>query len=315
MYEKNMTIDPLLFADVADVLGIPDPVIVEKDYYAVSLLKELDALHFDDYQLVFAGGTCLTKVHHNTYRMSEDIDIKLVASNETLHLSHSKQRQRRKIIHQCILNLLESSSTFQLVETKKRDESRFQQFLIQYPRYHKLIDALRPHLKLEITESILLEPAIEKPVYSLYAETVKSKPEIAGFPCVTMRSTASEKFVSLLRRTAAHDRDRTREDDETLIRHVYDLHLIGSDLTDFQPIKTFVHQVMRIDAEQFGNRHEQFRENPIQELKHGLNLLIKNPIYKERYKKFIGPLVYHPTPATWDQAIKTIIQMADEWLN
>jgi len=136
----------MLFTDVADVLSISNPVIVEKDYYAVLLLKELSSLHCDDYQLVFAGGTCLTKIHQNTYRMSEDIDIKLVASNEALGKSHNLQRQNRKIIHQRIVSMLESSPLFQLVETKKRNEGKFQQFLIQYPRHHDLVDALRPHI-------------------------------------------------------------------------------------------------------------------------------------------------------------------------
>lgn len=69
-----------MFADVADALGIKNPVIVEKDYYAVQLIKELSSLSFEDYHLVFSGGTCLAKAHQNTYRMSEDIDFKLVPS-------------------------------------------------------------------------------------------------------------------------------------------------------------------------------------------------------------------------------------------
>lgn len=304
----------MLFTDVADVLSISNPVIVEKDYYAVLLLKELSSLHCDDYQLVFAGGTCLTKVHQNTYRMSEDIDIKLVASNEALGKSHSLQRQNRKMIHQKIVSMLESSPLFQLVETKKRNEGKFQQFLIQYPRHHDLVDALRPHIQLEITESALLEPSIEKSIRSLYAETNKSDPEVALFPCVTMETTASEKFVSLLRRTAACNRDTTQADDETLIRHVYDLHLIGLALTNFNSLKELVDKVIQIDVDQFGNRHEEFRAHPSQELKYGLNLLITNPIYRERYKKFIGPLVYHPSPATWEQAIQTVVYMGNEWL-
>lgn len=309
-----ITIDPMLFADVADVLSISNPVLVEKDYYAVLLLKELSALRFDDYQLVFAGGTCLTKVHQNTHRMSEDIDIKLVASDVALGRSHSMQRQNRKVIHQSIVSMLESSPLFQLVETKKRNEGKFQQFLIQYPRYHDLVDALRPHIQLEITESALLEPAIEKSIRSLYAETNQSEPEVALFPCVTMETTASEKFVSLLRRTAACNRDTTQADDATLIRHVYDLHLIGLVLTDFNSIKALVTQVIQIDVDQFGNRHEEFRGNPSQELKYGLNLLVTKPIYRAQYKQFIGPLVYHPTPATWDEAIKTVLRMSEEWL-
>ena len=124
-------IDPLLFTDVADALGIGNPVIVEKDFYAVLLLEALSSLHFDNYQLVFAGGTCLTKIHRNTYRMSEDIDLKLVPSKEILEQSHSKQRQCRKLIHQRIVSMIESSPIFELVETKKRNEGKFQQFLIQ----------------------------------------------------------------------------------------------------------------------------------------------------------------------------------------
>lgn len=308
------TIDPVLFTDIADLLAIGNPVIVEKDYYAILLLKELSSLHFDDYQLVFAGGTCLTKIHQNTYRMSEDIDIKLVAAKGALDKSHSLQRQNRKIIHQRIVSMLKSSPSFRLVETKKLNEGKFQQFLIQYPRHHKLVDALRPHIQLEITESALFELPIERPIRSLYAEMIKSKPEVVSFPCVTMETMAAEKFVSLLRRTAACNRDVTQADDETLVRHVYDLHLIGTSLTSFTSIKSLVDQVIQIDVDQFGNRHTEFKNNPRQELKYGLMLLTTKSIYKERYKKFIGPLVYHPSPATWDQAIKIVLDMSNEWL-
>jgi len=217
-------IDPLLFTEVADALGIGNPVIIEKDFYAVLLLKELSLLNFDNYQLVFAGGTCLTKVHKNTYRMSEDIDIKLVPSQEMLGQPNSMQRRCIKLVYQKIVTMLDSSPVFKLLETKKRNEGRFQQFLIQYSRHHELINSLRPHLQLEVTESVLLEPAISSPIFSLYAEVIKDKPEVPMFSCVTMKTTASEKFISLLRRTASFNRDNTQADDETLIRHVYDLH-------------------------------------------------------------------------------------------
>ncbi|MBL1276515.1 MAG: nucleotidyl transferase AbiEii/AbiGii toxin family protein [Ectothiorhodospiraceae bacterium] len=85
-----MPIDSTLFTDVADALGIAHPAIVEKDYYAIQLLKLLSAVETPDYQLVFAGGTCLAKAHQNTYRMSEDIDIKLVPAEEILLKSRSE---------------------------------------------------------------------------------------------------------------------------------------------------------------------------------------------------------------------------------
>jgi len=307
--------DASLFSDVADALGISSPAIVEKDYYAVQLLVELNSLSFDGYTLVFSGGTCLAKTHQATHRMSEDVDIKLVALPETLALANNQQRQRRRDIHQGLHRMLEASANFQLVgPAKKRNEGKYQQFLIQYPRQHAGMDALRPHLQLDITESLLFEPSVEKPIRSLYAEMAKLDDEILNMPCVTLASTASEKFVSLLRRTAAVYRDHSRVDDETLVRHVYDLHVIGASLPTLKPLRDLVEQVIRIDVEQFGNQHEAFRRMPHQELRHGLRLLIENTQHKARYEKFIGPLVYHPSPASWDEAIATVSTMSAEWL-
>ena len=99
-----------------------------------------------------------------------------------------------------------------------------------------------------------------------------------------------------------------------MIRHVYDLHLIGLALTHLNSLKPLVDKVIQIDVEQFSNRHKEFKEHPHQELKYGLDLLITKPIYKDRYKKFIGPLVYHPSPPIWEQAIQTVVHMGREWL-
>ena len=67
-----MKIDPGMFPDVADALGIDSPAIVEKDVYAVQLLNLLSTLHSEAFELVFAGGTSLAKAHHKLFRMSED---------------------------------------------------------------------------------------------------------------------------------------------------------------------------------------------------------------------------------------------------
>lgn len=49
-----MNIDPGLFPDVADALGIDSPAIVEKDVYAVQLLGLLSHLRSETFELVFA---------------------------------------------------------------------------------------------------------------------------------------------------------------------------------------------------------------------------------------------------------------------
>lgn len=309
------TVDTSLFLDIADALGISSPAIIEKDYWATLLLQEISKLNPKGYQLVFSGGTCLAKAHQNTFRMSEDIDIQMIPHAETTALSNNQQRQLRREIHQLILNIIENSDVFKLASTpQKRSEGKYQQFLIEYPRDHGTPSALRPHLQLDLTESKLLEPPVVLSLCSLYANTLKLKGEVDKITCVTINSTASEKFVSLLRRTASHARDNSRADDQTLIRHVYDLHLIFTTMTSPQSLQSMVQKVIETDRKQFGSQHKEFVDNANLELRYGLSLLIEQPEHKERYQQFIGPLVYHPSPAQWDEAISSIKSFADCWL-
>jgi predicted nucleotidyltransferase component of viral defense system len=302
-----MSIDPTLFADVADTLGIAHPAIVEKDYYAIQLLKLLSTLETPDYQLVFAGGTCLAKAHQNTYRMSENIDIKLVPTEEVSAESRTEQRRLRRELHGQLQALLEGSELFSLVQAPGiQNEYRFQQFLIEYPTRHDTFKALRPHLQLELTESVLLQAPINASLCSLYAEVAKQEREVSNFVCVGLESTAAEKLVSLLRRTAARVRDVEKKDDPILIRHIYDLHLILAGKKNFEDIGVLVQQVIAIDVEQFGSQHPEFCEDPVAELRFGFEQLKQEPVHQQRYKDFIGPLVYHPDPVDWNTAFATL---------
>ena len=103
--------------EVADTFGISHPAIVEKDYYVVQLLKILEPLEIPGYQLVFSGGTCLEKVHQIIFRMSEDIDIKLVEKVETKSLNRSKRKNLLRDTHKNVLTHIEKSEIFKLNAT------------------------------------------------------------------------------------------------------------------------------------------------------------------------------------------------------
>jgi predicted nucleotidyltransferase component of viral defense system len=312
-----MSFDPSLLPDVADALGIERPAIVEKDFYAVQLLKLLAALKPKDFDLVFAGGTSLAKAHQNTYRMSEDIDIKLVPRlADTDGMSRSALKGARKAVLKMIEDCLEESEYFTIEPggIKKRNEYQYAEFLITYPQTQAAVPALRPHLKLDVTQSNLIQPPVSTPLQSLYSEALNQAAEVVSFPSVDIQSTASEKLVALLRRTAHVDRDSSRKDDKTLVRHVYDLHLIVKSGCNLKPIGPLLQQVMRTDAEQFGRQHDQFLANPKAEMLHGLTCLQTNPVHKERYETFIGPLVYHESPAQWDETMKTLTDLTNQLL-
>lgn len=298
-------------------LVIERPAIIEKDYYAVQLLKLLATLKPREFDLVFAGGTSLTKAHQNTYRMSEDIDIKLVPKpSKTDGMSRSALKGARRAVLNMIEDGLEASVHFAIEPggIKKRNEYRYAEFLITYPQTQAAVPALRPHLKLDVTESALMQNPVSTSLRSLYPEALDQAAEVGAFPSVDIQSTASEKLVALLRRTAQVDRDSSRKDDKTLVRHVYDLHLIVKSGCDLNPIEPLLQQVMKTDAEKFGRQHEQFLTDPRAEMLHGLTCLQTNPIHKERYGTLIGPLVYHESPAQWDETMKTLTDLTDQLL-
>lgn len=98
----------------------------EKDIHITELLKGLSELqvshdHFSDLntrggelarhdvgiQLVFAGGTCLSKAHGLINRMSEDIDIKVLLSPTPKPLKKGRgDRVRLIALHEVLPSLL-----------------------------------------------------------------------------------------------------------------------------------------------------------------------------------------------------------------
>ncbi|STY28807.1 Nucleotidyl transferase of uncharacterised function (DUF1814) [Legionella wadsworthii] len=299
-------IDPTIFAEVADALGIEEPVLVEKDYYAIQLLKLLHSINDPRYSIIFAGGTCLSKAHIDIFRMSEDVDIKLIPSSDVQNETRSQQRKLRGFFHQKLYALLDAQTILKLNEERKRDEGKYLQCNIKYPRFHPTISAIRPEIQLEIKESFLLDSIITVPISSMYSKTLNLSPEIPECHCATIEVTASEKLIALLRRTAAYERNLSGTDDETLVRHIYDLHLIHQSNADKDKISKLVKEVIEVDIKDYGNKHPQFRDDPYKELLYGYERIQEQEKYKVRYQNFIGPLVYNKNPASWEESMKSL---------
>ncbi|WP_449358452.1 nucleotidyl transferase AbiEii/AbiGii toxin family protein [Alishewanella longhuensis] len=147
-----------------------------------------------------------------------------------------------------------------------RNERRFLQLQLNYPNAFPSTDALRTHIQLELTESELLQPATYHPVSSFYADVIKKVPEIERFACVSLVSTAAEKLVSLLRRSAVATRYMERKDDDQLIRHAYDLYQIKTELANKVEFKQLIDAVIETDVTQFGEQHPEFKADPRKEL-------------------------------------------------
>lgn len=302
--------DPSLFADVADALGISEPAIVEKDYYAVQLLKILNSIELDDYTLIFGGGTCLAKAFQNTYRMSEDVDIKLIPNQGILDLSNSARKRCRKNAGELIIKQLESSAFFNLIDTKKRDSYAYQRIDFRYPKTFKTPTSIRPYLQLELFDVIMQGKAVGKPIQSLYSAKLNESPEIESFQCTPLQTTAAEKTIALLRRCAKQARFPDEHKDTTLIRHLYDLHMIKSFIVDHhEEIKTYFNTILLEEVERYKHKHSQLGKDPINELAFGLESIKSNQEFLKNYETVITPLVYNPQPVAFETALSSLDQI------
>lgn len=311
-------IDSSLLVDVADAIGLGNPAIVEKDYYVVQLLNLLSVIELEHHQLVFTGGTALAKSAIKTYRMSEDIDIKLVP-NLAFHdlTSRSVRRKARKVVKQHIESLIAENDIFTMEETATvKDEYRYFSFDIRYPQVHQQVPCLRPFIKLEFIESKLLDEPESKSIQSIFAEVLKTDIEVDNMMCAAMLETQAEKLLSMMRRTASVARKHERDDDETLIRHIYDTyHIQKAQPANMESLSKLVATAITLDNERFGNQHPQMVESPIDELLFGLQLLTDDSKFEGRYNSYVSPMVYAESPVNWNEALAVFTKLANEVLD
>jgi isopentenyl phosphate kinase len=312
-----MLIDSSLFLDVSDALGMGNPAIVEKDYYVIVLLKLLSGLSSETHSLVFTGGTALAKSGIKTHRMSEDVDIKIIPKNVLAGSSKAQMRKERRELHQRVLENINSNAVFS-IESKPIifDEYRYQQFDIRYPQAHSVIPCLRPFIKLELIETLLYDDISLRAISSLTNEVLQKSPEIKTMECTSIVSTQAEKLVSMLRRVASFTRDKKRDDDPALIRHIYDTYCIQqAHQADIESVVPLVVKVIAEDLARYGNQHVEFVQSPIAELMFGLNVLEENKIYEERFQQYVVPMVYGDIIITWQNAFSVFKSFAKLVLN
>lgn len=133
-----------------------DAGIVEKDYYVTLMLKEI-SLNVPD--LVFKGGTSLSKCHKVINRFSEDIDLTVEYESKP---SEGKRKELKK-------NIVAAIDSFELSlanpnEIKSRRE--YNKYIVDYPSLF-IQPGLKNHLQIETMIKIKAYPNCEMEAASL----------------------------------------------------------------------------------------------------------------------------------------------------
>ena len=89
MLHNNKDLFEQVILRTADDFGIT-PAIIEKDYYVTLFLKEIVKVYPD---IIFKGGTSLSKCHKLIHRFSEDIDLNIDTENKPTEGQRKKLKE------------------------------------------------------------------------------------------------------------------------------------------------------------------------------------------------------------------------------
>ena len=305
-----MSYDPLDIVAAQEHFGFASPAPVEKDWYILRAMHAIASVDAGPFRLVFAGGTCLARAHRLVRRMSEDVDFK-VAPLDGGPGSTSKLRRELGRLRDRITTRLQAAG-FEIdpadpVQLHSRDANRYTLIQLSYES-GEISGSLRPTIQVELNFARLREATISLPVASFVAEAFTRPPEIASIDCVSVAETAAEKLVSLTRRTAMQIAGISREPDPTLVRHIYDLHMIRGHYSA-ESVARLAQQIIPLDAEEFGNQFPSYRDNPEAETRRALEALSADAQHAQRYADFVRMMVYGEKPS-YEEALSTVTTLA-----
>ncbi len=141
-----------LIAGTANELAIPTNII-EKDYYVTIVLKALSE-KIDD--MVFKGGTSLTKCYQLLDRFSEDIDISYTAE------SGIPGEARKKHLKRAVVDTMEELNLPIINIDETRSRRQYNCYRAEYTSIYGLITILKPELVVETYVALLPFPTTKR---------------------------------------------------------------------------------------------------------------------------------------------------------
>ncbi len=305
-----------LVSSTSDKLELEYPSIIEKDYYVTRLICSLSGIENENFRLIFAGGTCLSKAHKIVNRMSEDIDFKIQLKNPGENFTNSHLIKELKNFR----GQIKSSLTFPdltVVNTSTRNGGKYIQAELNYPALFASSDILRPHLLLEFTLSDIRLPVESLVIKTIIEDVIEINPifSTSTICCSSVEETAMEKWVGLTRRITAIER-QYHDDDPTLVRHIYDINAISHANRIGDRFYNLAKAIVNYDASQFKNQHPEYGNDPSAEISQSLDILKNKKLWKERYQKFIDRMVYDKaaTPS-YDSVMQSLESLSSKVLN
>ena len=232
--------DPEQFRDAIDITYNHTGVstrIIEKDYYVTMILRLL-SLRIP--QVVFKGGTSLSKCHRIINRFSEDIDIAIDST-----LTQGQRKKFKDTILEIVDELGLEIANLDIIRSR-RDFNRYEILFTSVLPFAD--DALKPYVYMETVFSSVAFPNVILPVYNYIGHMMESEaPQLIKryaldpFPMKVQgidRTFIDKVFAVcdyyMSGRTQGHS------------RHLYDIHKILAKIPQDERFRHLVHEVREV---------------------------------------------------------------------
>lgn len=283
---------------------------LEKDFIVTEVLVALSKLKNQNFDLVFCGGTCLSKAYGLLDRISEDVDIKVVSKPDVV-LSKTATRTALSALKRQVEELLLSVGfRKEDIDVKAKDSNAYMVFNAAYHSHFDLAVGMNQRMKLEFNFTGLSRSAENRSFGLLFDKLAGSAGVSYMTPCVDLTEAIAEKLISFPRRLAMHLADSEgRVLDASLVRHLYDVHQISIRhpglIGDIALIQSLFLTAMTKDAKDFAAQYDGFLVDPVGEIGKAMSHVSNSPEIKDQYDRFIRAMVYGESPPSFHVALST----------
>lgn len=296
--------DKSIFEDVSLETGVAAP-FVEKDWFVTQVISILSDIKSSGYEIVFSGGTALSKAHGLLQRFSEDIDFRILTDNT----SRKALSAYKNIV---VERLQECGFSIEDHQIKARDGNKYFSIDLDYETRFERSDALRPHVQIELTARNIQLPAIYLPVYSFVSKLSGQEPEISNIGCIDPVESAADKLSALAWRIP--DRVRGDEyDDPAVVRHLHDLAVLKAVALKSDIFPELVLSSMSHDDRRSKNNPDFAGLAVAAKFKQMFDVLEKDDEYQREYEQFVKGVSYalEENIPSYEQALDAVRALAD----
>lgn len=276
--------------------GIEQEIIV-KDYYVTLILAKLVKQNPD---VVFKGGTSLSKCYNLIKRFSEDIDLTLYLREDNKPTQSIIKQSNKSIVH-----VIDELGLFLVNASEIKSGRKFNQYYVQYS-IAEGTDVLKDHILIENTLLTKAYPTVRLPVKCMVREYLVGN----GYEDIATQYELEpfEIFVQDISRTFVDKVfalcDYYLSDNfQSHSRHIYDLYKINSEIE----IESLPELIRSVRKERATNRTCISADS-----KHNINeiltQIIKSRCYESDYKNTTMKLLYEEVD--YETAVVAIEEIA-----